>query len=69
MGQEVSEIFLENHNSLTTSHLAFSIMSPLFVDRFGRSLRFCHLKIDTVAISDGCWSKMAMHRWEVLNFK
>ncbi len=27
---------------------------PLFVDRFGRSLRFCALKFDKEAISDGC---------------
>ena len=26
---------------------------PVFVDRFGRSLRFCHLEFDMEAISDG----------------
>ncbi len=32
--------------------LAISDISPLFVDRFGRSLRFCHLEFDKEAIYD-----------------
>ncbi len=38
--------------SLTASRLALSPISPLFVDRFGRSLQFCHLEFDKEAISD-----------------
>ncbi len=30
---------------LTTSRLALTIISPSFVDRFGRSLRFCNQKL------------------------
>ena len=36
-----------------TGHLAFSSIYPLFVNRFGRSLRFCHMELDKEAISDG----------------
>ena len=36
-----------------TGRLAISAKSPLFVDRFVRSLRFCHLEIDKEAIYDG----------------
>ncbi len=32
--------------------LTFSSISPLFVDRFGRSLWFCHLEFDKEAISN-----------------
>ncbi len=39
-------------NSLTIERLAFSAISPLFVDRFKRSLRFCHLELDEKAITD-----------------
>ncbi len=34
-------------------HLANSAISPLFVDRFGRSLQLCHIDFDEEAISDG----------------
>ncbi len=34
--------------------LAISTISPLFVDRFWRSLRFCYLKFNKEALSDGC---------------
>ncbi len=37
-----------------TSRLAFSTIYPLFMDQYGRSLQFCHIKIDKEAISDGC---------------
>ncbi len=36
---------LSQTDSLPHSRLAFSTISPLFVDRFGRSLRFCQLRI------------------------
>ena len=36
-----------------TSRLALSIISLLFVDRFGRSVRFCHLEFDKEDIYDG----------------
>ncbi len=32
--------------SLTTSRLVFPTISPLFVDRFGRSSRFCYLEFE-----------------------
>ena len=35
-----------------TGRLAFMSISPLFVDRFGSSLRFSHLEFDREAISD-----------------
>ncbi len=37
---------------LTTLHLAFSIIYPLFVDRFRHSLRFCQREFDKEAITD-----------------
>ncbi len=40
------------------SRLAFSTISPLFVDRFGRFLRLCHLEFYKEAISDGGLSEM-----------
>ncbi len=39
--------------------LTFSAISPLFLGKFGRSLRFCYLGFDEEAISDG---KMAHYR-------
>ena len=40
-------VFLETQSLTrpltTTSHLAFSTITLLFVDRYGRSLRFCNL--------------------------
>ncbi len=39
--------------SLTHKRLAFSSISPLIVDRFGSSLRFCHLELDKEAFYDG----------------
>ena len=36
-----------------TGCLAVSTISPLFVDRFGRSLLLCYLEFDNEAISDG----------------
>ena len=38
--------------SLTHKLLAFSSIYPLFVERFGRSLRFCHHEFYNEAISD-----------------
>ena len=35
-----------------TSHLAFLTISPLFVDRFERSSRLCHVEFDKEAIYD-----------------
>ncbi len=34
--------------------LAVSAIFPLFVNQFGRSLRFYHLELDKKAIFDGC---------------
>ena len=36
--------------SLTTSHFSLSTKYPLFFNRFGHSLRFCHLEFDKEAI-------------------
>ncbi len=36
------------------SRFAYSTVSPLLVDRCGRSLQFCHLEFDKEVISDGC---------------
>ncbi len=49
--------------SLTTSRLAFQPIYPLFVDRFGRSLKNCRLGFDKEAISDGCRSENARYVW------
>ncbi len=38
--------------SHTHESLAYSAMSPLFVDRFIRSLSFCYLEFNKVAVSD-----------------
>ncbi len=43
-------------HSLAHGRLAFSTISPLFVDQFGRSLRFCYLEFNKEAISDGFMS-------------
>ena len=40
-------------HSLTKSRLALLTISPLFVDGYERSLRFCHIEFDKEAISDG----------------
>ena len=42
-------------------------MSLLFVDRFGRYLRFCHLEFDKEAISNGYSRESAQYRWSVLS--
>ena len=39
------------------SRLAFSTISPLFVDRFGRSFQLGHLELDKEDISDGWWNE------------
>ncbi len=49
-------------DKVTTSRLALSAISPLFVDQFGRSLRFYHLDFDKEAISDGCWRENTQYR-------
>ncbi len=46
--------------------LAFSTIYPLFVDRFGRSLWFCHLDFDEEAIYGGFMAHSCVFR-EVLN--
>ena len=46
-----------SHNIYSPKNILTSLsISPLFVDRFGRSLRFCHLELDKEATSDGCMS-------------
>ncbi len=64
---QMSQIYSVSH-SLTVS-LAFSAISLLFVIRFGRSLRFCHLKFDKEAIYNGCRNKNLGFGGWVLNFK
>ncbi len=39
-------------------------MSPLFVNRFGCSLQFCHLEFDKEAITDGLKSHSDVFREE-----
>ena len=43
----------------TTERLAVSVLPSLFVDRFGSSLRFCHIEFDKEVISDGSGSENA----------
>ncbi len=38
---------------LLLKRLAISAISPLYMDRFGRYLRFCSLEFDVEAISAG----------------
>ena len=45
-----------------TGRLTFSTISPLFVDRFKRSLRFGHLQFDQEAISRGFMSHSRVFR-------
>ncbi len=40
------------HNSLTGRLMVLDI-TPLFMDQFGRSSRFCHREFNKEAISDG----------------
>ncbi len=44
--------------STLTGRLSSLTISPLYVDRFGRSLRFCYLEFDKKVISDGSGVKM-----------
>ncbi len=44
--------------SLTHKRLAISSIYPLFVDRFGRSLRLYNLEFDKEAISDGLYGTL-----------
>ena len=52
-----------------TGRLAISDISPLFVDRSGRSLRVCHLEYVKEAISECCRSRKTRVRWGVFKFK
>ncbi len=62
--------FFANHtHSLTNVMLDLSTLSPLFVDRIGRSLRFCYLEFDKEAIFDVCRCENAQYRWGVLNIE
>ena len=56
--EDSSMLFLEAqllYNLSVTDNvtIALSAISLLLVDRFGRSLRFCHLDFDKDAIYDG----------------
>ena len=42
-------------------------ISLLFVNRFGRSLHFCHVEFDKEAISDGCRSKKVRYQFLILS--
>ncbi len=46
------------YDYILASRLALSTISPMFVDRFGRSLWFWHLEFDKKAMSDGTGVKM-----------
>ena len=48
--------------SLTHGHLAVSAISPLVVDQFGSSLRFCYLEFDKEAIYNG------LEEWKTMSF-
>ena len=64
--------YLTRYHRLThslMSSLASLTIFALFVDRFGRSLRFYHQEFDKEAISDCCRIENARYRWEVLNIK
>ncbi len=52
-----------------TRRLAISYISPLFVERLGRSLRFCHLEFKKEAIYDSRKKKKTRYIWRILNFK
>ena len=47
-------IWLHHVTDSLTGRLALYAKSPLFVDRFGRSLWLCHLQLDKKVISDDC---------------
>ncbi len=51
------------------SRLALSTIYPLFVDRFGRSLRFLYIEFDKEAMYDGQRSENRCRCQEILNFK
>ncbi len=53
-------------HSLTDNlkRLAVLALSPLFVNRFGCSLQFCHLEYDEEAISDGYMAHSRVFRGE-----
>ena len=51
--------YMDVTDSLFHGRLTFSVISPLFVDRFGHSLRFFRIEFDKQAISEGCMSKNA----------
>ncbi len=59
-------LFLEaqTHSLTHSQRLALSIIYPLFVDRFWRSLQFCHLELDKAAISDGYMRENGRYQWE-----
>ncbi len=61
-----SRLFLEAQ--LTHGRLVFSVIYPLFLDIFGRSLRVCHLELYKEASSDGCRIENTRYRWGALNF-
>ncbi len=48
--------------------MALSAIFLLFVDRFKRSVRFCHTEFVKEAISDGSRSENAQNQWRVLIF-
>ncbi len=49
---------------ISQTRLAFSSLSPLFVDRFGRSLQFCYAEFDMVS-----WHIAVFEEGEGVNFK
>ena len=59
--------FLYNNIDSLTHNVTFTFMtiSPLFVYRCGRSLRFFQKEFDKEAISDGKRSKNDHYRWGI----
>ena len=54
-------------HSVSQESLAFSTISPLFMDQFGRSLQFCNIEFEMEAISDGCRSENARYVYIFFN--
>ncbi len=48
MKKQIAQLFFQTQSAThsLTGSLAHLAISPVFVDRFGRLLRFCHLEFD-----------------------
>ena len=54
---------IDDTDSLPHVMFSFSTISPLIVDRFERSLRFCHIECDKDAFSDVKWQVLVGVGW------